>query len=445
MEKKLKICVLNGSPKGNNSVTLQTVLFLEKKFSNCTFEILNISQKIKYYEKKFDELEESISSSDVLLFAYPVYTFLAPSQLHKFISLLKERNLDLTTKFATQITTSKHFYDISAHNYIEDNCHDLGLKVIKGLSADMDDLTKSSGQNDAVLFMNYVCDCVENDRYELSNKIVSNVKTYERSFKSVVKKDKYKTLILTDVTDEETGVLNMIEDFKAIYPYETQTINIREYPFTGGCLGCFKCSINGHCMYKDGFEDFLRNQIQTADSIIYAFSIKDHSMGHIFKCYDDRQFCNGHRFMTVGMPIGYLVHGNIDLETNLKFVIESRAEVGHNFLSGIAVDNVSLKLMVSKLLYSLDNKYYLPQNFYGVGGRKIFRDLIFVMRGLMKEDHKFYKKTGVYDDLPQRSKGKMVFISLFGLVLTNKKLKKKMENKMNEYILMPYKKVIEKA
>ena len=28
----MKILVLNGSPKGSNSITLQTVLYLEKKF-----------------------------------------------------------------------------------------------------------------------------------------------------------------------------------------------------------------------------------------------------------------------------------------------------------------------------------------------------------------------------------------------------------------------------
>jgi len=35
---------------------------------------------------------------------------------------------------------------------------------------------------------------------------------------------------------------------------------------------------------------------------------------------------------------------------------------------------------------------------------KIFRVLKYVMRRLMKEDHKFYKRERLYDDFPQRQK-----------------------------------------
>ena len=39
----------------------------------------------------------------------------------------------------------------------------------------------------------------------------------------------------------------------------------------------------------------------------------------------------------------------------------------------------------------------MPRNFYGVGGMKVFRDLIWLMQGMMKTDHKFYKAHGQYD------------------------------------------------
>ena len=38
----MKFLVLNGSPKGQYSVTIHTSLFLEKKFSNHEFSYLNI-------------------------------------------------------------------------------------------------------------------------------------------------------------------------------------------------------------------------------------------------------------------------------------------------------------------------------------------------------------------------------------------------------------------
>ncbi|MBQ1229367.1 MAG: NAD(P)H-dependent oxidoreductase, partial [Firmicutes bacterium] len=137
----MKILVLNGSPKGSFSVTLQTVKYLGILHPEHSFDVLNVGQKIKSLEKDFSPAIEAVKSADLLLFSYPVYTFIAPCQLHRFIELLKASGLDLTGKFATQLTTSKHFYDITAHRYVQDNIQDMGMKYIRGLSADMDDLT----------------------------------------------------------------------------------------------------------------------------------------------------------------------------------------------------------------------------------------------------------------------------------------------------------------
>ena len=143
----MKILVLNGSPKGKYSITLQHTRYLEKLYPNHTFEVLNVGQKIKSLTKDFAPAREAIAKADVLLFSYPVYTFIAPCQLHKFIELLKGEGMDLSSKYATQISTSKHFYDVTAHRYVQDNCADLGLRYIKGLSADMDDLLTEKGQS----------------------------------------------------------------------------------------------------------------------------------------------------------------------------------------------------------------------------------------------------------------------------------------------------------
>jgi len=141
----MKVLVLNGSPKGEYSITLQTVLFLEKKFPEHEFRFLHVGQRIKAFEKDFSVAAGSINEADLVIFSYPVYTFIAPSQLHRFIELLKASGIDLSGKFVTQITTSKHFYDVTAHKYIQDNCQDLGVKFIRGLSADMNDLLTEAG------------------------------------------------------------------------------------------------------------------------------------------------------------------------------------------------------------------------------------------------------------------------------------------------------------
>ena len=95
-------------------------------------------------------------------------------------------------------------------------------------------------------------------------------------------------------------------------------------------------------------------------------------MGSQFKLYDDRQFCNGHRTVTMGMPIGYIVSGNLSEEENLNNIIVGRANVGGNFLAGVATDEINpdeeITKMAKSLDYALDNGYVQPQNLLGVGG-----------------------------------------------------------------------------
>ena len=119
-----------------------------------------------------------------------------------------------------------------------------------------------------------------------------------------------KAVIVTDLLSGDDGLKAMIDRFVAVFPYECDVINIEDFPFQGGCLSCFNCASTGKCVYKDGFDEFLRGTIHKHDAILYAFRIKDHSMGYRFKMYDDRQFCNGHRTVTMGTPFGYLVVGD---------------------------------------------------------------------------------------------------------------------------------------
>ena len=496
----MHVLVINGSPSGKNSITLQTVLFIEKHFKKIEFRYLHVGSGIHAIEKNFADAEDALRSADLLLFAYPVYTFLVPSQLHRFIELIKEHGVNLSGKYATQLTTSKHFYDTTAHQFIEDNCDDLGLRYITGLSADMEDLLSKKGQTEALKFFRYVCWNMKHGLYEParyaissqdtvdagscssglpdpqdtatadpgsngltppqdtdtanpnSNELMSSLDTVNDGSPSpeVSAKDTSKRIVvITDLPADGSGtaLAGMIDKFKESVSCTCDVVNIREFPFKGGCLGCFHCAADGTCIYKDGFDSYLRNNIQSSDAIVYAYTIRDHSMGSRFKMFDDRQFCNGHRTVTMGKPVGYLVDGDLANEPNLITLMEARAQVGGNFLAGIAVSGIDMEREVNQLAlricYAADHAYNPPKNFYGVGGLKIFRDLIYQMQGMMKEDHRFYKAHGFYD-FPQKRKRTILGMYLVGAMMTNKKLRRKLGNKMTEGMLMPYKKILEK-
>ena len=445
----MNILVINGSPKGENSITLQTVNYLKLLYPDHSFEVLHAGQRIKALERDFSPAKAALEKADILLFSYPVYTFIAPYQLHRFIEMVKEKGIDLQGKFATQLSTSKHFYDITAHEYIRENCLDMGLKYIRGLSADMDDLLTKKGQKQATDFMEFLLHSVQNGLYEVSSGKTSSFVPKPVSVPETDNTEKGgDVVIVTNMEEGDTQLKAMIDRFSAVMPRKTRVVNIREYPFKGGCLGCFNCAVSGKCIYKDGFDDFLRNDLQTAQAMVIAFTVKDHSMGASFKQYDDRQFCNGHRTVTMGMPMGYLISGEYSSEFNLRTIVEARAQVGSNFLAGVATDEIDpdkeIDKMAASLEYALNNSYVPPQNFYGVGGMKIFRDLIWLMQGMMRADHKFYKKHGQYD-FPQKKRGTMLKMYAVGALISSPKIKAKMGNKMNEGMLMPYNKVLEKV
>lgn len=450
----MNILIVNGSPKGKYSITLQTGKYLELLHPEHKFEVIHAGQIIKKLQRDFTPAKEMLEKADLIIFSYPVYTFIAPSQLHYFIDLMKKSGIDFSNKFATQISTSKHFYDITAHKYVEDNCYDMGLKYIKGLSADMDDLSTKKGQKEAEEFFNLVLWQAENDFYELAQREPRKVKKAVKATadcENIAKSDGT-VAIVTDATAQDKNLLTMIERFRKKLSLNTKVINISEFPIKGGCLGCFKCAVSGHCFYKDGYENLLREEIQTCNAIVYAFTIKDHSMGPRFKMYDDRQFCNGHRTVTMGAPVGYLVSGEYSIEKNLQTIFEGRAGVGGNYLCGVATDEFDpdreVDRLAGTLAYAVKNKYVQPADFLGVGGMKIFRDLIFIMQGLMKADHKFYKAHGQYD-FPQKQMPRVLAMYLVGglmaMPVKGGKAKAKMTQMMNEGMIMPYQKALKEA
>ncbi len=447
----MNIVVLNGSPAGENSITLQTVLYLSRRFTEHRFEILHVGARIKSMEKDPSAWRGALEGADLLLFCYPVYTFLVPAQLHRFLELVKESGVPLSGKYASQISTSKHFYDVTAHRFIEENCHDLGLRVVRGLSADMEDLLCERGRKDAAAFFRYLLWNVENGFSETppvraDAPVPVETHTDAEPLRAAAPR---RIVIAADFGGAgESRLRDMCERLKNRLPCETEIIDVREYPFAGGCLGCFRCAADGTCVYKDGFDRYLREHIQSADGIVYAYTVRDHSMGSLFKLFDDRQFCNGHRTVTMDKPVGYLVDGAPEREPNLKLLMEARAEVGGNMLAGIA-DNTrdpdgEIDRLAASLCYAAAEGYRPPRNFYGVGGMKIFRDLIWQMQGLMREDHRFYKKHGFYD-FPQKKRGRMLAMYLVGSVMKSPRLRAKAGGRMTEGMIGPYRRVIERA
>lgn len=447
----MRILVINGSPKGLYSITLQSMLYLGKLHPEHSFSLLHIAPSLRKLEKDTSEAISMIRNAEMIIFAYPVYTLLVPYQLQRFIELLKSGNEDLSGKWATQFSTSKHFFDITAHRFMKENMLDMGFKVLQGLSADMEDLLSEKGRKELQDWWEMTGFRMRSGIFEggAPRNTDAAVRPYEACLPVKDKTLDRKVSIITDAASDDESLLAMIEDFRRALDADSTVFNIREFPFSGGCIGCFACAAAGKCIHKDGFDDYLRNHIQNADSIVYAFRIRNHYASSAMKCYDDRQFCNGHRAVTAGSPTAYIIAGNLKSERNLQDLMEARASVGGNFLAAIATDEDddtprALQKAAESLSFAMMNGIEEPRTFFGEGGSRIFRDLVFEMQGLMKADHRFYRKHGMYRSFPQKHKARIVMMKLVGLLMTLPGADKK-KGMMAEGMLVPYRKILDSA
>jgi len=93
----MKIIVLNGSPKGEYSITLQYINFLQKQFPAHEYKTIHVAQKIKSIEKNevtFSGIIDEIRSADAVLWSFGLWVLAVSAQYMRFIELITERKVE---------------------------------------------------------------------------------------------------------------------------------------------------------------------------------------------------------------------------------------------------------------------------------------------------------------------------------------------------------------
>lgn len=171
----MKVVVLNGSPKGDLSVTLQYVNFIAKKFPQHSYQIHDVAEQIRKLardEKAFEKIVDDIKASDAVIRSFPVYAFLIPSQYKRFIEAVFERGAEacFKNKYTVTLSTSLRFFDHTAHNYLQGICDDLDMRFWGSYSADMQDLLDEAQREKLLTFAD--------DFYQAVGKKLPTAKTY---------------------------------------------------------------------------------------------------------------------------------------------------------------------------------------------------------------------------------------------------------------------------
>jgi multimeric flavodoxin WrbA len=455
----MKVIVLNGSPKGDKSLSLFYAKYLMHQFTEIEFVVRHVSSKIKILEKdteKFDALVNEIRTSDAVLWVLPVYVLSVPGQVMQFYELIEQRceSRVFENKFVSVLCSSMNYFDFNAFNYIQAKTEDLNGKYYEGLSVGMFDLKKTKvRKNIKLYFSNYINYIAEN-RIVTKRFFTSDVRTYNnfeynpKTDSIITTPNNYKIIIVSNSSSEDHNLNKMIEVFQQKSIGKINLINVNDIELKGGCLGCLKCSQEGTCVYNDEYEK-LKPIIKDADSIIYALKIKNRAFGSRFKLFMDRSFSNGHR-VKQSFFTGYLISGLYSNEIHAQSIVDGITYGGKSsFENNIVTDEYQdseiitelISSMFENLIINIQNDYSKPANFYGVAAHKIFRDLVYSTRSLQRADDKYYKENGLYD-FPTSDYKTRVLNSLIRLITIHKGIRKSFSRKINELMLKDLEKLL---
>jgi multimeric flavodoxin WrbA len=459
----MKIAVLNGSPKGKLSVTLQYVNFIQKKFPHHELKIFDIASRIEEIEedeKAFGEILDEVRSSEGVLWAFPLYVFLVSSQYKKFIELLWEKKREDTfkNKYTALLSTSIHFFDHTAHNYMRAICEDLDMKFLGSFSAGMYDLLKEGERERLVHFAETFFQSIETKIPTLRTFQPLTYREFNYvpgSFQEKIKTDK-KVILLTDGSDPQTNLGRMIERFTNSFSNGIEVINLHDLDIKGGCLGCIQCGYDYTCAYtgKDEFIEFYNTKLRTADALVFAGAIQDRYLSSRWKLFFDRGFFNTHTPSFIRKQIGFIVSGPLSEIANLRQILEAYVEWQQANLVDFLTDeygdspqiDATLQSFAKRLVSFSEKDYVKPRTFLGVGGMKIFRDDVWgKLRFPFQADHRFYKNYGVYD-FPQRDYKARMIATLLRLLTKIPGIRKEIyQKRMREEMIKPLQKVVQRV
>jgi multimeric flavodoxin WrbA len=412
----MKIVILHGSPKGSKSITLQYVNYIAKKYPHHDFHIEYIAQKIKQLEKNeavFGNVIEKISSADGVLWAFPLYYYLVHAGYKRFIELIWERSAQdaFFNKYTAVLSTSIHFFDHAAHNYIHAICDDLKMRYVDAFSAGMRDLLDERERKKLITFADGFFRAIENDMPTTKRfrpTVHSSFSYTPGSVEEKIEPGKKRIVVLTDQTKQQENLAGMTSRFVDSFLTPPEVYNLNDIGMKGDCLGCLQCGYNYTCAYeeKDQFVDFYRTKLMTADILVFAGEIRDRYLSSVWKRFFDRSFFYNHTPSFRHKQIGFIISGPLSQIPNIREIFEGYAEVQDANLVDFITDEGANSSIIDaettgfarRLVEHSATGYMKPSMFLGVGGMKIFRDEIWGgLRFPFQADHRSYKKLGYYD------------------------------------------------
>ena len=409
----MDILVLTGSPKGEVSVTLQYVTYLRKTRPAHRFEVLEVAREVGRLERTpsaWEALEGALRRADLVLWAFPVYVLLVPSQYKRFLELLLERGAGslLAGKYAAALSTSIRYFDHTAHQYVHAVSDDLGLKYLGFHSAGMLDLLEAEGRGRLDRFADFVESAVA--RAVPVQRTHPPLRWPELTYvpqtpPRVSPLGGRRAVIVTDDDGRSPNLAAMTDRLARAFSGAVEVVNLHQVDIRGGCLGCLHCGYDNVCAYTDGFADFFQTKLASADIVVLAGAVRDRALSSKWKQFFDRTFYKGHVPSFGGKQVALLVAGPLAQLPHLRQALAAWAdtyEYHAHFLTDEVATSGELDSLVDalaeRLVRSAETGYVPARTFLGVGGRKLLRDSLYgPLRVPFRADIRYYHAHGGFD------------------------------------------------
>lgn len=455
-----KIVVLAGSPKGLDSVTVEYVRYLAAQMSDLEFEIIPVASEYRRYERHtehFDTVMESVSKGDLVLWAFPLYYMLVSSGYKRFIELIFERDkVDVfRDRYAASLSTSIHFYDHTAHNYIQGICDDLGMRYLDSIAMEMHDLFDDNRRLQFAGWFSDIARRIEaNEQPQKSYPpIPGPVPTYRLGADDSAKIPGVaglptdtgpKTVIVTDGGSKNTTT--MVQRYHRTYP-NADVVDLSQLRF-GHCLGCLKCGFDNVCAYDGTQDEFLgtfQEKIVPAEAIVFALTMKDRYFSSLWQRYLERTFVRTHQPWMEGKQVAYLVSGSLQYNENAREILRSYAEGMGAHLVGIVTDETfddAIETLAVRVSQAVSADLRPPFTFRGIAGIRLFRDEIFGgLNFVFQQDDKYYRQHGLYD-FPHKRYGRRLRSAVMRLLTMIPGMRNEIRDRLASEMLKPYRKLV---
>jgi multimeric flavodoxin WrbA len=437
---------------------LQYVRYMMRMHPHHHYEIHDVARDVDELassHQRWASLLAAVSSSDLVVWTTPVYSYFVPCQLKRFVELIFERGAAsvFASKYCTVLSTSTLMYDHATHRYMHAICDDLDMKYLGFFSAEMYDLTRAEKRRAFEIFVDSLLFRIEHGHATTRwyKPIVPQGFVYEPTAPDVrVDSEGRSIVIVTDSENPQDNCSRMVQRLAASFSAAPTIVNLHEVGMRHGCEGVVRCGYDNTCAHHDGYVQFYESVLMPADILVFAGTVKDRFLSSKWKQFWDRSIYQGHVPSLVHKQLAWLVSGPFRQVPCVLEVIDGSTQSQLCTLVDVVTDedassarlDALLQQLAEQLIFFHDRDYRKPPTFVGVAGAKVCRHLSLRSRFLFQADYDFMRRGAAHDlppiDLPNR-----VANMLLAPALRIPWIRRRFFDRFDDILVYPFKKLLQ--